>query len=165
MLIAFGVVFSFFSIPVGASKCFPVQHLVNVIAGVLLGPVYAVIMAFLTSLIRLMMGTGTILAFPGSMFGALLSGVLFVSTGKLIAAFLGEVFGTGILGALAAYPIAAFLLGSEVAIFAYVIPFLISTLGGVTIAAVLLHVLDRLGFLEKVNGLLHANQVMLNVDV
>ena len=67
VLIALSVVLSGFSIPIGASKCFPIQHMVNVIAGTLLGPWYAVGMAFITSLIRLIMGTGTLLAFPGSM--------------------------------------------------------------------------------------------------
>ena len=55
VLIALAVVLSGFSIPIGASKCFPIQHMVNVIAGTLLGPWYAVGMAFVTSLIRLIM--------------------------------------------------------------------------------------------------------------
>ena len=46
MLVALTVALSGFSIPIGASKCFPIQHLVNVLAGVFLGPVYGVSMAF-----------------------------------------------------------------------------------------------------------------------
>ena len=38
MLTAVAVSLSGFSIPIGASKCFPVQHLANVLAGVFLGP-------------------------------------------------------------------------------------------------------------------------------
>lgn len=34
MMAAIGVCLSAFSIPVGASKCFPIQHLLNVLAGV-----------------------------------------------------------------------------------------------------------------------------------
>ena len=64
MLVALAVALSGFSIPIGASRCFPVQHLCNVVAGVLLGPVYGVGMAFCTSLIRNLMGTGSLLAFP-----------------------------------------------------------------------------------------------------
>lgn len=52
MLVALTVALSGFSIPIGASKCFPIQHLVNVLAGVFLGPVYGVSMAFCVSLIR-----------------------------------------------------------------------------------------------------------------
>ena len=52
MLTAVAVALSTFSIPIGASRCFPVQHMVNVMAGVFLGPVYSVAIAFCTSLIR-----------------------------------------------------------------------------------------------------------------
>ena len=77
LLAAVAVVLSPLSIPVGASKCFPIQHLVNVIAGVFLGPWYAMGSAFITSLIRNIMGTGSLLAFPGSMCGAFLCGLVF----------------------------------------------------------------------------------------
>lgn len=70
MMTALGVSLSAFSIPVGASRCFPIQHLLNVLAGIFLGPGYAVGFAFSTSLIRNLMGTGSLLAFPGSMVGA-----------------------------------------------------------------------------------------------
>ncbi len=40
MLVAVAVILSSFSIPIGASRCFPIQHMVNVIAAVFLGPVY-----------------------------------------------------------------------------------------------------------------------------
>ena len=42
LLVAVAVSLSSFSIPIGASKCFPIQHLCNVIAAVFLGPVYGV---------------------------------------------------------------------------------------------------------------------------
>ena len=38
IFIAIAVVFSAFSIPVGVAKVFPVQHLINIVGGVLLGP-------------------------------------------------------------------------------------------------------------------------------
>lgn len=66
MLTAVAVSLSGFSIPIGASKCFPVQHLANVLAGVFLGPWYGVGMAFCTSFIRNLMGTGSLLAFPAA---------------------------------------------------------------------------------------------------
>lgn len=145
ILIAVGVVCSAFAIPIGASKCLPVQHMVNVIAGVILGPAYACAMAFITSLIRFLSGTGTLLAFPGSMVGALLCGILYKYTKNLAMAFVGETFGTGILGAILAWPVAVFLLGKEAAVFAYVVPFLISTVGGSILAVALLFALDKTG--------------------
>lgn len=77
VLTAVCVATSTFSIPVGASRCFPVQHLCNILAGVFLGPWYSTAMAFCASLLRNLMGTGTLLAFPGSMAGALLGGILY----------------------------------------------------------------------------------------
>ena len=71
MFAAAGVVLSVISIPMGPTKCFPFQHAINVMAGITLGPLWALGAAFITSLIRNMMGTGSLFAFPGSMFGAL----------------------------------------------------------------------------------------------
>ncbi|NLP18170.1 MAG: energy coupling factor transporter S component ThiW, partial [Firmicutes bacterium] len=123
-----------FYIPVGASKCFPIQHTVNVLSAVMLGPWYAVAIAFVTSLLRNILGTGSLLAFPGSMFGALLAGLLYQKSGNQIMASLGEVLGTGFLGALACYPLVKLLMGQEAAVFFYVVPFLTSTVGGTIIA-------------------------------
>lgn len=92
VLIALGVAASPLYIPIGASKCFPVQHLVNVLAAVLLGPWYGVSMAFVTSLLRVLIGTGSLLAFPGSMCGALLAGLLYKYSGRMSFACVGEVF-------------------------------------------------------------------------
>lgn len=157
MLVALAVSLSAFSIPIGASRCFPVQHLCNVVAGVFLGPAYGVGMAFCTSLIRNIMGTGSLLAFPGSMVGAYLCAVLYRRTGRLTAAYAGEVSGTGILGALCCYPVATLLMGKEAALFAYVIPFLVSTAGGTAMAAVLMGALYKSGAMEYVNHMLEGH--------
>lgn len=159
MLTAAAVSLSAFAIPIGASKCFPIQHLCNVIAGVFLGPWYAVGMAFCTSLIRNLMGTGSLLAFPGSMVGALLCGLLYQNSRQLWAAYAGEVIGTGILGGLLCFPVATLIMGKEAAVFAYVLPFLVSTAGGTAMAAVLNGMLVKCGafgyfkrLLEEENG-------------
>lgn len=150
ILVAIAVICSPFNIPLGFAKAFPIQHLVNVIAGVTLGPIYAVMVAFSTSTIRLLLGTGTALAFPGSMIGAFLAGYFYQKSNKISFAFLGEVFGTGILGALVSYPVALYLLGKEVAMFAFVIPFSVSTLVGSSFAIVLLKSLEKTNVLEKI---------------
>ena len=136
--VAIAVVFSFVNIPVGLAKCYPIQHMVNVLSAVLLGPLYSVLVAFCTSLIRNMSGTGSLMAFPGSMIGAFFAGILFYKTKKLSLAFLGEVIGTGLIGAFLAYPIAKFVLGKEMALFGMVIPFSVSTLGGSIIAIIII---------------------------
>lgn len=148
MLVALTVSLSGFSIPIGASKCFPIQHLVNVLAGVFLGPAYGVAMAFISSLIRNLSGTGTLLAFPGSMVGAYLSALLFQKTGKLLWAYGGEIVGTGFIGAILCYPVAVMILGKDVAVFFFVVPFLMSTVCGTVFAAFLLETFRRLGLLS-----------------
>ena len=109
MLAALAVVLSPLSFPVGPSKCFPAQHAVNAVAGVLLGPWWAVGAAFVASSIRYMMGTGTILAYPGSLFGALAVGLVARGLPKRLRewAALAEPCATGTVGALAASAIAS----------------------------------------------------------
>lgn len=150
ILIAVGVVCSPFSIPIGAARCFPVQHMVNILSAVFLGPFYGVSMAFITSLIRVMLGSGSLLAFPGSMCGALLCALVYRYTGKLALTYLGELFGTSILGALAAYPIATMVMGKEAALFAYVMPFFISCIGGVILGAVLVTAIQKTGIMSHI---------------
>ncbi len=139
LLIAIGVLAGqLIYIPIGASKCFPVQHTINVLSAVLLGPWYGVMNAFCISLLRNFMGTGSLMAFPGSMVGALLAGQMYHFTKNNYVTAFGEVFGTGILGGFLAVPIAVFIMGNVVGAFAYVIPFLISTIGGSIIALLIL---------------------------
>ena len=111
ILVAVGIVCSPLSIPVGASKCAPVQHFINILGGVFLGPGYAVGMAFVTSLLRNLMGTGTLLAFPGSMCGAFLCGMLYKYGKHLPFAYAGELVGTSVIGGLLSYPIFVVIVG------------------------------------------------------
>ena len=150
IFIAIGVVCSPFNIPLGFAKCFPVQHLINVICAILLGPIYAVSCAFAISFLRNIMGMGTLLAFPGSMIGALLAGILYKKTNKISLAFVGEVIGTGLIGALISYPIATVFMNRQVAMFTYVIPFGISTLVGSIFAVILLKAIEKTHIFEKV---------------
>ncbi len=151
MFCALAVVGSVFSFPIFGSKCAPVQHMVNILCAVLLGPWYGVGVAFVASLLRNLLGLGSLMAFPGSMFGALLCGLAYHKTQKLLPTLVGEVFGTSILGGLCAYPVAILLMGKsagDIAFYAYIIPFLVSTAGGAVIAGVLLLSLERSGALK-----------------
>ena len=145
LLTAVAVVGSLFSFPILGSRCSPVQHMVNILCAVFLGPWYGVACAFAASLLRNLLGLGTLLAFPGSMVGALLCGLTYWGTRNLGATCVGEVFGTGILGGLAAWPIATLILGQTAAVYAYMGPFLISTIGGSIIAGAMLFALKRSG--------------------
>lgn len=152
ILCAVAVVGSLFSFPVFGSKCAPVQHMVNIICAVLLGPAYGVGAAFVASLIRNLLGLGSLMAFPGSMFGALLCGLVYKKTGNIAATLIGEVFGTAILGGLCAYPVAIYFMGQSaaaIAFYAYIIPFFVSTAGGAAISAVLIYSLKKAGALGR----------------
>ena len=154
---AVAVVGSLFSFPVFGSKCAPVQHLINVLCAVILGPGYGVAAAFVSSLIRNLLGLGTLLAFPGSMCGALLAGLLYHYIKKLPAAYIGEVFGTAVIGGMLSYPVAAFIMGSKGAsLFTFVVPFLISTAGGTLLAVLITVPLKQTGVLDKIKSELNS---------
>ena len=157
MLVALTVAMSGFSIPIGASRCYPIQHLVNVVCAVFLGPVYGVMAAFCTSFIRNLMGTGSLLAFPGSMVGALLCGLIYQKTGKLLLTYIGEVVGTGLLGGMLCYPVAVLIRGnSEAALFTYVMPFFMSTACGTVMAAILVAALEKSHAMNYLKGVLES---------
>lgn len=146
MLCAAAVAGSLFSFPVFGSRCAPVQHMVNVLCAVLLGPLYGTGVAFGASLLRNMMALGSIMAFPGSMIGALLCGLVWKKTHNLLWTVLAEIFGTGILGGLCAWPLAILFLGKntgEVAFYTYIIPFLISTTVGSVVSGVILQAMSK----------------------
>lgn len=150
IMAAVAVVGSLFSFPVFGSKCAPVQHLVNVLCAVTVGPWWGLAQAFVASLIRNILGLGSPLAFPGSMCGALLGGLLYQYGKKLPFAYIGEVVGTGILGGMLSYPVAYFIMGNEAAaLFTFVVPFLISTCGGTIIAIIITLPLKKSGLLGR----------------
>lgn len=151
ILCAVAVVGSMFSFPIFGSKCAPVQHMVNILCAVFLGPWYGVAAAFVASVLRNLLGLGSLLAFPGSMCGALLCGLVYWKSKNLPATLCAEVFGTGILGGLLSYPIAIAFMGvvaGTIGYTAYVVPFLVSTVGGSIIAGVLVLALQKSGALK-----------------
>jgi energy-coupling factor transport system ATP-binding protein len=146
VLVAVAVALSPIFIPVGVSKCYPAQHMINVIAAVVLGPVHAVMIAFLAALIRNMLGLGTLLAFPGGMIGALLAGLAYRVFKSTWAAGLGEVIGTGVIGALvSAWLVGPALLGKSMATGTLIAAFSLSSVGGAVVG------LLALKFLRTVN--------------
>ena len=137
VLTAVAIVGSVLSFPVLGSRCAPVQHMVNVFCAVLLGWRWGVGAAFAASLLRNLFGLGSLLAFPGSMCGAFLSGVVYTRTKNILLTVAAEALGTGIIGGLLAYPIAILFMGKaagDAAFYVYVVPFLISTTCGAILA-------------------------------
>jgi energy coupling factor transporter S component ThiW len=147
ILVALGVALSpFTSIPIGIAKINPAQHFVNVVGAVLLGPWWATGIALVIGILRNAMGTGTLLAFPGGMIGAFLAGLAYRYSRSIYLGALGEMIGTGLLGAMAsAFIIAPVLMGKGIALGALIIAFSGSTIAGSIIGVLALKLLDRAG--------------------
>lgn len=136
-------------VPVGVARAFPVQHLINVISAVILGPAYAVWNAFAIAVLRNVLGVGSLLAFPGGMIGALLAGLIYKKYKSNFATVLAETFGTGILGGIAAYPVASLLIGQDAGVLFFVIPFIVSAASGSVIAYFALEAIEKTEFLQN----------------
>lgn len=153
LLSAVSVVGSLFSFPLFGSRCAPVQHLVNITSAVVLGPWYGIMIAFTSSLLRNLIGLGTPMAFPGSMLGALLCGIIYKKTKKISLTLAAEILGTSILGGLLAYPISILFMGKtagEMAFYVYIIPFFISSAVGALMAGLFLFTFQRSGGMARV---------------
>ena len=156
ILVAIGVALSpFTSIPIGIAKINPVQHFVNVLGAVLLGPWWATGIALIIGVLRNALGTGTLLAFPGGMIGAFIAGIFYRTTRNIYIAALGEIIGTGLLGAIAsALIVAPVLMKKGMAMGALIITFSGSTLLGSIIGVLALKLLERAGIAKlKRNGI------------
>jgi len=147
LLVALGVVLSpILRVPGMA----PMQHFINVICAVLLGPWYALLCAVLIAVLRMLLMGINLLAVTGAVFGAVLSGILYRKTGKLLAAVIGEIIGTGIIGAIASYPVMALVYSNnDVVWLTYVPSFVLGTVIGGMTAFVFLLALKKRGLLAK----------------
>ncbi|MDE3076863.1 MAG: energy coupling factor transporter S component ThiW [Chloroflexota bacterium] len=110
-LAALGVALSPVQIPIGPIRAYPFQAMVNVLAGVLVGPVYGVLVAVVISILRNAIGTGTFFALPGSIFGVFLVGYWYHYIRKTDHAAWLEIVGTVFIGATVAYYLAVGLAG------------------------------------------------------
>lgn len=127
----------------------PFQHFVDVIAAVLLGPWYACAAAFLCGVLRMLSGR-TIQAVVGAVFGPIVGGLLYERTHSVWMAAVGEVFGTGILGALTAYPLMKAFCGLDAQEWYYYIPFYTpSAVMGALMGVAVVLMLKRTGVLDR----------------
>lgn len=153
MLIALGVVIS--PILRVEGMC-PMAHFINIVCSVFLGPWYSLLCATLIGIIRMItMGIPPI-ALTGAVFGAFLSGVFYrASKGRILFAVLGEIIGTGIIGAIVSYPVMTFFWGKEGLSWLFYVPsFICGTLIGGSIAYVFLRKFAANGMLARIQTML-----------
>ena len=155
MLVALGVVIS--PILRFEGMC-PMAHFINIVCSVLLGPWYSLLCATLIGIIRMAVMAIPPLALTGAIFGAFLSGVFYrASKGKILYAVLGEIIGTGIIGAIISYPVMTFLWGKEGLTWMFYVPsFTCGTLIGGSIAFVFLKKLSSSGLLADLQNRLNS---------
>lgn len=156
MMIALGVIIS--PILRVEGMC-PMAHLINITCAVFLGPVGAFICALIIGILRMAFMGIPPLALTGAIFGAFLSGTLYrLSKGKLIWAFLGEVIGTGIIGAIISYPVMTWIWGrTGLTWFFYVPSFIAGTLIGGSLAFFMLKQMQKAGLVAKIQEALGSN--------
>ena len=144
----------------------PMAHLINICCAVLLGPADALLCAFLIGIIRMVLMGIPPLALTGAIFGAFLSGLLYrASGGNLVAAFFGEVFGTGVIGALISYPVMTYLWGrGGLTLFFYLPSFFMGTVIGGSLAMLLLVSLQRANVLWKMQEALGTRRPLREVS-
>ena len=153
MLIALGVVIS--PILRVEGMC-PMAHFINIVCSVFLGPWYSLLCATLIGVIRMMLMGIPPIALTGAVFGAFLSGVFYrASRGRIIFAVLGEILGTGVIGAIMSYPVMTFLWGKENLSWLFYVPsFICGTLIGGSIAYVFLRKFAANGMLARIQTML-----------
>jgi len=144
---ALAVLLSGVHFPVGPTKVFPFQHMVNVLAGVVVGPWYGALAALIAGIIRNAVGTGTIFAFPGGIPGAIVVGLAYRWVGKDWAT-LTEPLGTGLIGVAVIVMFLGPLLGKEFAFVFFFTAFMASSIPGSLIGYVLLKTLRKARILE-----------------
>ena len=148
VLVAVTVILSPFYIPVGTTKCFPAQHMINAVAGVILGPWYAASMALATGTIRNVFGLGTVYAFPGGIPGALVVGLFhrYLKSADYVA--LTEPLGTVVIGATISALFVAPWQGHALTLSFFWIAFAASSIPGSALGFIILKALRGIEFVK-----------------
>lgn len=129
----------------------PMSSVMNIIAGVLLGPVYGTLMALICGMIRMLLMGIPPLALTGAVFGAFFAGLFYRLGGKIVWSMVGEVIGTGVIGSLLSYPVMVWFTGSQQELywFIYTPRFIGATLIGSFIAFLVLAKLKETSIFKK----------------
>ncbi len=143
LFIALEVLLSSTSIPVGPSRVMPLQHTLNAVCGILLGPWYAALAGLFTAVIRVSLGTGTIFAFPGSIFGGLVVGCFYRFFKRDEAAF-AEPLGTALIGGVLSGLVFAPAIGTTGSTWYFVYIFALSSVPGAILGFFLIKLLRKI---------------------
>ena len=130
----------------------PFQHFVHVLAAALVGPWYGSAAGALCGVLRMLCGRD-IGSVTGAMFGPILGGLLYRKFGTWWSVWIGEIIGTGIIGAIVSYPVMTLLWGKEGLSWLFYVPsFICGTLIGGSIAYVFLRKIASNGMLARLQN-------------
>ena len=161
--------------PFISTKAYPGQHLVNALAGVMLGPWWAATAAILIGLIRNFLGIGTIYAFPGGIPGAVVVGIVYLVTRRAknalirYSAALFEPIGTVLIGGTLSIFIVAPAVGDfrllgaieQLGLYSFLPIFwsgwALSSVPGCIAGYLLLLILDKMGVMTQIGAVREAS--------
>ncbi len=138
----------------------PMAHFINIVCSVFMGPWWSLLNAVLIGIIRMSVMGIPPLALTGQVFGAFLSGYFYRKFRKsFMAAWAGEIIGTGIIGSIVSYPVMKYLVGKgSVTLFMYTPSFILATLMGGSAAVLFLNALKASKALPQLKGYLGTNE-------
>ncbi len=162
--------------PFFTTKAYPGQHLINALAGVMLGPWWAAAAAILIGIVRNILGIGTIYAFPGGIPGGVVVGLVYLVTRRSkrpairYLAALAEPIGTVLIGGTLSLAVIAPIIGDprllgaveQYGLWRFLPVFwsgwALSSIPGSVAGYLVLLALDRIGVMSRVLGLQAAIQ-------
>jgi len=172
VLVSLGVIIApLFWFPFFTTKAYPGQHMINSLAGVMLGPWWAAAAAILIGFIRNILGIGTIYAFPGGIPGGVIVGITYLLMRRFkrpaikYLAVLTEPIGTVLIGGTLSLAVIAPIIGDPRLLgamgqygFWYFLPIFwsgwaLSSIPGSIIGYIILLALDRIGVMSQILGL------------
>ncbi len=146
----------------GPTKAFPGQHVINVLAGIMVGPLWASLCAIIVGTLRIMLGLGTVFAYPGGIPGGLVVGFLYILLKKrfeirraIVLASLGEPVGTVFIGGTVSWYIVDPFFGAVLqsrfgALLPLYLGWALSSVSGCIIGILLALALDKVGALKDI---------------
>jgi energy coupling factor transporter S component ThiW len=162
--------------PFFTTKAYPGQHLINALAGVMLGPWWAAAAAILIGIVRNIFGIGTIYAFPGGIPGGVVVGLVYLVTRRSkrpairYLAALAEPIGTVLIGGTLSLAVIAPIIGDprllgaveQYGLWRFLPVFwsgwALSSIPGSVAGYLVLLALDRIGVMSRILGLQAAIQ-------
>ncbi|MDQ0223376.1 energy coupling factor transporter S component ThiW [Streptococcus moroccensis] len=132
----------------------PMSSVVNIVAAMLMRPLYTGLMALFCGILRMTLMGIPPLALTGAVFGAVGAGLGAKYGRKIGFACLGEMIGTGIIGSLLSYPVMVWFTGTKTALywFVYTPRFLGATLIGSFAAVILWRSLKHLKIVQDIQN-------------